>query len=96
MWYGQKTEEYTEPIPQGLLEEYFEDRIAHGYDAVIIGHYHRAVRYEKRLGQGTAYFFALGDWISQCTYLKFDGEFRLYRVTTQGVAQELSNGDHAP
>ena len=74
MWYGRTSEEYTEPLPK-LLEDYFEERVNDGYDTVIIGHYHRAVRHEIQRSGQIKRFFALGDRVSQCTYLLYDGTF---------------------
>ncbi len=94
--YGKKSEEYTEPLPSALQDVYFRGRIEAGYDTVIIGHYHRAVRHEVHLPGRPARFYVLGDWVSQYTYLKYDGVFQLLRDTEGGPPEPLGPGDHGP
>ena len=57
-----------------LRREIAVPRFAEGYDAVLIGHFHRA--YEHR--ENGHDFFVLGDWIDRFTYaILEDGRFRL-------------------
>jgi UDP-2,3-diacylglucosamine hydrolase len=95
--YARKTEAYTELLPRELLESFFPLKIREGHDVVVIGHYHRAVNHTVTLDGVSAQFYALGDWVAQFTYLRFDGEFKLLR--DQGpdrAALQLPVGDHAP
>ncbi|MEE2755780.1 MAG: UDP-2,3-diacylglucosamine diphosphatase, partial [Myxococcota bacterium] len=95
--YGKKREGYTEPLPSELLTDYLPNKIKAGYDTVIIGHYHRAVSHRTAVDGINGQLFALGDWVEQRTYLKYDGTFQLLR--DQGASRPpllLSHGDHAP
>lgn len=92
-----KTHEYGDPLPRGLLERWFPARVAAGYDVAIIGHYHRAVHHEVTLGGRVRHLFALGDWVEQHTYLRYDGHFTLLRDRGPDRAPiELPPGDHGP
>tara|TARA_B100001093_G_scaffold519089_1_gene606410 strand:+ start:213 stop:1010 length:798 start_codon:yes stop_codon:yes gene_type:complete len=95
--YGKKREGYTDPLPTELLTRYLPGKIKGGYDTVIIGHYHRAVAYQTTVKGVTGRLFALGDWVEQRTYLKYDGTFQLLRDQGAGYAPlVLTDGDHAP
>lgn len=96
-WYARHGETYTDPLPTALRDEWFPSQVRRGMDAVIIGHYHRAVVHHAEVDGRQASFFALGDWVGQRTYLRFDGEFTLLR--SRGADAEpvaLPPGDHAP
>jgi len=96
-WYARHGETYTDPLPLALRDEWFPERVRQGADAVIIGHYHRAVVHHAEIDGRRAHFFALGDWVGQRTYLRFDGTFSLLRH--RGPDDEpvvLPPGDHAP
>ncbi len=57
-----------------LWNEIAAPRFAEGFDAVMIGHFHRA--YERR--EGGHEFFVLGDWIRNFSYVALEqGRFRL-------------------
>ena len=91
--YARKPHDYSDPLPAALLTQWFPSKVEEGLEVVVIGHYHRAVRHEVEGGR----FFALGDWVRQRTYLKYDGEFALLR--DQGEDHEpmtLPPGDHGP
>ena len=96
--YAHKREGYTDPLPSALLEQYFPERITQGYDTIIIGHYHRAVRHERVVNGKAAQLFALGDWVEQRTYLQYDGnEFILWRDNGSKAARcPLALGDYGP
>jgi UDP-2,3-diacylglucosamine hydrolase len=62
------------PAPERLWREIAAPRFAEGFDAVVVGHFHRA--YERR--EAGRAFFVLGDWIDQFTYVTLQGgDFRL-------------------
>lgn len=90
--YAHKPHVYGAPLPAGIADDWFPAKAAEGFDTVIIGHYHRAV---YREGAG-ARFFALGDWRAQFTYLRYDGEFALFRHQQGGPDARLPQGDHGP
>jgi len=71
------------PLPAELLfERIAAPRFAEGFDAVMIGHYHRA--YERRVDGRV--FFVLGDWFRTFSWVELDGgEFTLHRLDA-GVA----------
>ena len=81
-WYASHPHDYGERFPQALLEHWLPEKAEEGYDTVIVGHYHRAVVHRSE----HARLFALGDWVRQRTYLKYDGDFQLLR--DQGPAQQ--------
>ena len=91
------TERPIRTLCRQLYDEWFPSQVRRGMDAVIIGHYHRAVVHHAEVDGRQASFFALGDWVGQRTYLRFDGEFTLLR--SRGADAEpvaLPPGDHAP
>ena len=84
-------------LPPGLIDEFFPARVAQGADAVIIGHYHRALSYETTIDDRRVEFFVLGDWVAHHTFLRWSGEFQLFRDRgPDAPAEPLSRGDHAP
>ncbi len=88
-----KSHHYGEPLPAGLLDDWLPQRAAAGAEVVIIGHYHRAVHH---VGP-QARLFALGDWVEQRTFLRYDGAFTLLRDRGPGAPPEvLPPGDHGP
>jgi len=96
-WYARHGETYTDPLPTALRDQWFPQMVRQGADVVIIGHYHRAVVHHADIDGRQAHFFALGDWVGQRTYLRFDGEFTLLRH--RGPIEPpvaLPPGDHAP
>jgi UDP-2,3-diacylglucosamine hydrolase len=66
------------PLPADrLYERLAVPRFREGYDAVMIGHYHRA--YQRRDGRHV--FFVLGDWFRTFSWVELaDGEFTLHRL----------------
>ena len=96
-WYARRADSYTDPLPGALRDRWFPDVVRGGADVVIIGHYHRAVVHHAEIGGRQARLFALGDWIEQRTYLRFDGAFELLRHQGPDVPPKpLPPGDHAP
>lgn len=90
--YAHKPHIYGAPLVPGITEAWFPEKVAEGFDTVIIGHYHRAV-FRRH---GAARFFALGDWRKQFTYLRYDGAFALMRHREDGPDVGLPEGDHGP
>lgn len=65
---------YPEPC---AMVSFAEQKIAEGYDYVVMGHRHRQI--VKQSGSG--YYINLGDWLSEPTFGLFDGkEFHLLKV----------------
>lgn len=64
-----------------LLERYARARWGEGYDGVVMGHCHHPA-FVTDTRDGRPVFYAnLGDWVTQFTYLAFDGkEFALKRA----------------
>lgn len=92
-----KPHRYDAPLPAGLIERWFPERVAAGFDVAIIGHYHRAVHHVAELGGRPRQLFALGDWVEQHTYLRYDGAFTLLRDRgPDRPPVALPPGDHAP
>ena len=88
-----KVHSYDAPLPAALFHEWLPARALQGFRTAIIGHYHRAVHHR---GDGID-LFALGDWVQQRTFLRYDGRFSLLR--DQGPDRPplvLPEGDHAP
>lgn len=54
--------------PERLWREIAEPRFRDGYDAVLVGHFHRA--HEQR--EDGREFFVLGDWIDLFTYVELE------------------------
>ena len=95
--YAHKKETYEDPLPKPLLDDYFPARVADGHDVVVIGHYHRAVNHRAVHHGKSAQFYALGDWVQQKTYLKYDGQFQLMRdLGPDKEPRVLGAGDHGP
>lgn len=91
------THSYGEPLPPGLLHTYLPARAREGVDALIMGHYHRAVHHRVEVDGRPVQFYGLGDWVRQHTWLRYDGAFHLMR--DQGPDRppvELPEGDHGP
>lgn len=65
----------TRPLDDGrLVREIAEPRFREGYDAVLVGHFHRLFEH-REAGRD---FFVLGDWIEYFTYLELrDGTFHV-------------------
>jgi len=60
--------------PHELFASFAEERFAEGFGVVVSGHFHTPWRMETDKGL----FIALGDWISQYSYLVYsNGEFSL-------------------
>jgi len=88
-----KAHRYDAPLPAGLIDDWLPARAAEGFDVAVIGHYHRAVHHAA----GGARLFALGDWVEQRTFLRYDGDFTLMRDRGPDRPPEpLPEGDHAP
>lgn len=84
---------YDAPLPAGLLGEWLPARALEGVRVAIIGHYHRAVVHR---GDGIR-LFALGDWVEQGTFLRYDGAFTLLRDRgPHRPPAALPEGDHGP
>lgn len=84
---------YDAPLPAGLFDHWLPGRAEAGARVAIIGHYHRAV---DRTVDGIR-LFALGDWVAQRTYLRYDGAFALLRDRGPDRPPEaLPPGDHGP
>lgn len=90
--------DYDLPLPAWLKGAYFEDKARAGHDVVMIGHYHRAVRLDRRLDGRDHTLFALGDWVRQFTWVELaDGQFKLLRDRGPDLPPlELTPGDYAP
>jgi len=60
--------------PHELFTAFAKERFSAGFDLVVMGHFHTPWRFEADNGL----FIALGDWISQYSYLVYrDGQFTL-------------------
>ena len=60
--------------PHELFTEFAKERFSAGFDIAVTGHFHTPWRFEADNGL----FIALGDWISQYSYLVYsDGQFTL-------------------
>ena len=96
--YARKEEDYSEPLPDELKSVFFPAKIAEGYTAVIIGHYHRAVHQKETRAENVHHFFVLGDWVKHFTFMRYSqGQFELRRLTGDGLQSEVMPlGDHAP
>lgn len=93
LYAGAKTHRYDAPLPAGLFEAWLPERARQGFEVAIIGHYHRAVCHR---GQD-ARLYALGDWVAQRTFLRYDGAFTLMRDRgPDEPARPLPEGDHGP
>lgn len=85
------------PLPRDLVTRFFPARVAAGADVVVIGHYHRAFAHRETVAGRPRDFFVLGDWVRHRTFLRFDGEFALFRDHGPGRPPErLGLGDHPP
>ena len=57
-----------------LVRDIARPRFEDGYDAVMIGHFHRVLEHRE----GRQVFFVLGDWMDRFTYVALEnGEFRM-------------------
>ena len=62
----------------GKMREFAEERFREGFDAVILGHCHKARLTESVVDGKPRVFVTLGDWISHYSYLHYvGGEFIL-------------------
>ncbi len=88
-----KAHTYDAPLPAGLLDTWLPKRRVEGFEVAVIGHYHRAAHHPA---DGIT-LFALGDWVGQRTFLRYDGDFALMRDRGPDAPPErLPPGDHAP
>ncbi|MEE2787061.1 MAG: UDP-2,3-diacylglucosamine diphosphatase [Myxococcota bacterium] len=96
--YAKKEEDYSQPLPAGLITDYFPDKIRAGYETVVIGHYHRAVHHVIQGPTAPCALFVLGDWVKQFTFLRYGSHgFELCRYHgPSGTVKVLSRGDHGP
>lgn len=78
------TKDYGET--DGMIK-FAEEKIAEGYDVVIMGHRHKPM--EHTAAQGL--YLNLGDWITYNTYAEFDGKQVLLKVWNMEQKKE-----HAP
>jgi UDP-2,3-diacylglucosamine hydrolase len=83
--YQKLTEEKTELIRQtyrNSARQLFEK----GYDVVIMGHTHIPDDYSLNFGERECRYLNTGDWVSNFTYLEFDGvEFYTKRHSIAGL-----------
>ena len=96
--YATKQETYNAPLPTGLIDNYFTQKVADGYSTVLIGHYHRAVHHSVQRPDGQHTLFVLGDWVKQFTFVRYgDSGFQLCRYTNAfDEPRVLPLGDHGP
>ncbi len=88
---------YDRPLHPTLYEDFVPSCARQGADAIVIGHFHRAVHYEKVIEGKLIKFFVLGDWLAQNTYLKWDNGFSLLRFKgPEDKSLLLPLGDHGP
>ena len=72
------------------MEAFARKKFREGYDAVILGHCHKAQHREIVTEDGVKTFVTLGDWVSQFTCLQHDGRrFRLCRYAGEGRLIDL-------
>jgi UDP-2,3-diacylglucosamine hydrolase len=95
--YTQRIEAYDRPLDPKLVNDWFPQKVMAPYDAAIIGHYHRAVRHERIVGGRKRVLIALGDWVEQMTYGRFEGTLELYRFRANELnLHPVPSGDHCP
>jgi UDP-2,3-diacylglucosamine hydrolase len=65
-----------------LMDDFAQRKFADGYDAVILGHCHKASLRTISMGGREKTFVTLGDWITHDSYLLLDhGRFTLQRFS---------------
>jgi len=91
-WAARKSSQTSQEYMGGAIEAislkmaaFARDKFRKGYDAVILGHCHKAQHREIATATGTKTFVTLGDWVSQYTYLYYgDRRFHLRRYAGAG------------
>ncbi len=95
--YTQRIEAYDRPLDPRLVNDWFPHKVGGTYDGAIIGHYHRAVRHERIVDGQKRVLIALGDWLEQMTYGRFEGTLELYRFKVNELdVHPVPSGDHCP
>ena len=95
--YTSRPHRYDRPLDQALRQAWFNSKMAAGYNTVIIGHYHRAVNQRSTNHPELQQLIALGDWLSQMTYARFDGRLELLRYASKDMGSTVvPTGDHCP
>lgn len=95
--YTSSPHRYDRPLHPALRQDWFQSKIAAGCNTVIIGHYHRAVHHRFTSGHSVHQFIALGDWLRQMTFARFDGRLSLLRYASEDMGSTVvPTGDHCP
>lgn len=88
---------YDKPLHPDLTNEWLAEKAAQQYDGVILGHYHRAVIHRRRIDGRSSTLMALGDWVQQMTYGRFNDGLELHRYRKGRLnLHPLPSGDHCP
>lgn len=68
-----------------VMHRFARAKFREGYDAVILGHCHRAILRQEVSGGRVKSFAALGDWLIHDSYLLYEeGSFSLQRYSSNG------------
>ena len=95
--YTSQPHEYTMPLHHELKTTWFKIKAEQGFDAAIIGHYHRALNTRLKGNNQTHQLIGLGDWLAQLTYARYDGKLELLRFDPSDMRSlVVVTGDHCP
>ncbi|MGB0646508.1 MAG: UDP-2,3-diacylglucosamine diphosphatase [Bradymonadia bacterium] len=96
-YYTSQPHQYTLPLHPELKTNWFTEKFQQGFDAVIIGHYHRALNTRLRTLDKSHQLIGLGDWLAQMTYARYDGRIDLLRFDPIDMRSTVVvPGDHCP
>jgi UDP-2,3-diacylglucosamine pyrophosphatase LpxH len=95
--YTSRPHRYDRPLHPNLRQGWFQSKMDAGYNTVIIGHYHRAVNHRSTTRHNVQQLIALGDWLNQMTFARFDGRLELLRYASSDMGSTVvPTGDHCP
>ena len=90
---SQTSQEYMGGAQEAIalkMETFARDKFQEGYEAVILGHCHKAQHQDIVTETGMKTFVTLGDWVSQYTFLYYtDRRFQLCRYAGAGEGIKL-------
>lgn len=96
-YYTSQPHQYDMPLHPDLKNGWFRQKYHQGYDAVIIGHYHRALNTRLLNVDRSHQLIGLGDWLAQLTYARYDGRLELLRFDPIDMRSAVVvPGDHCP